>query len=79
MQANFQDSAGVLHQALSALSSEQFGLDYGVLLKEWHLLQRAVFVIDRDDRIVYAEYVADQLGEPDYTAAIEAARQRSPE
>jgi len=41
-------------------------------------LQRAVFVIDRDDHIVYAEYVADQFGEPDYAAAIEAARQRSP-
>ena len=29
MQANFQDSAGVLHQALSAQRSEQFGQDYG--------------------------------------------------
>jgi thiol peroxidase len=65
-----------MHQVLSAHRSEQFGRDYGVLLKEWRLLQRAVFVIDRDDHILYAEYVADQLGEPDYAAAIEAARQR---
>ena len=50
------------------------GQDYGVLIKEWRLLQRAVFVIDRHDRIVYAEYVADQMLEPDYTAALEAAR-----
>ena len=34
MQASFQDSAGVMHQALSAQRSEQFGLDYGVWLKE---------------------------------------------
>ncbi len=75
MQANFQDSADVLHQALSAHRSEQFGQDYGVWLKEWRLLQRAVFVIDRDDRIVYAEYVADQLREPDYAAALQVVQQ----
>ncbi len=79
MQANFQDSAGVLHQALSALSREQFGQDYGVWLKEWHLFQRAVFVIDRNDRIVYAEYVADQLREPDYLTALQAVQQAAVE
>ena len=70
IQANFQDSAGVLHQALSAERGEQFGQDYGVWLKEWRLLQRAVFVLDRNARIVYVEYVADQLGEPDYLSAL---------
>jgi thiol peroxidase len=79
MQANFQDSAGVLHQALSALSREQFGQDYGVWLKEWHLFQRAVFVLDRNDRIVYAEYVADQLREPDYLTALQAVQQAAVE
>jgi thioredoxin-dependent peroxiredoxin len=75
MQAHWQDSAGVLHQALSAQRSEQFGQDYGVWLKEWRLLQRAVFVIDRNDQIVYTEYVADQLREPDYTTAMQAVQQ----
>jgi thiol peroxidase len=75
MQARWQDTAGVLHQALSAQRSEPFGQDYGVWLKEWRLLQRAVFVIDRHDRLVYAEYVADQRGEPDYTAALQAVQQ----
>lgn len=73
-QARWQAAEGVRHQALSTHRSEQFGQDYGVLIKEWRLLQRAVFVIDRHDRIVYAEYVADQMREPDYTAALEAAR-----
>jgi thiol peroxidase len=72
-QARWQSAEGVLHQTLSAHRSEQFGQDYGVLLKEWRLLQRAVFVIDRHDRIVYAEYVADQMHEPNYQTAIEAA------
>jgi thiol peroxidase len=36
------------------------------------MLQRAVFVIDRDGRIAHAEYVADQMQEPDYDAALKA-------
>lgn len=55
MQAGWQDSVGVLHQTLSAQRSEQFRLDYGVWLKQWRLLQRAVFVLDRHDRVLYAE------------------------
>jgi len=74
-QARWQSSEGVGHTMLSAHRSTQFGTDYGVLLKEWRLLQRAVFVIDRAERIVYAEYVADQMAEPDYAAAVAAARE----
>ena len=46
-----------------------------MLLKEWRLLQRAVFVIDPTDRIAYAEYVADQMREPDYARALAAVRE----
>ena len=74
MQADFQDRTGVLHQTLSAHDSVQFGQDYGVWLKEWRLLQRAVVVIDCSDRIVYVEYVADQLSEPNYAAAIQGVQ-----
>lgn len=74
-QARWSAAEGVPHHALSSHRSEQFGQDYGVLLKEWRLLQRAVFVIDRDNRIVHAEYVADQMTEPDYEAVLAAARQ----
>lgn len=75
MQARWQDQTGVLHQALSAHHSVQFGQDYGMWLREWHQLQRSVVVIDRSDRIVYVEYVVDQMSEPDYTAAIQAVQQ----
>jgi thioredoxin-dependent peroxiredoxin len=74
-QARWQTAEDVTHQILSSHRSEQFGQDYGVLIKEWRLLQRAVFVIDRNDRIAYTEYVADQLAEPDYLAAMEATRE----
>ena len=73
-QARWHTAEGVTHQSLSSHRSEKFGQDYGVLLKEWRLLQRAVFVIDRDNRIAYAEYVPDQMQEPDYDAAVTAAR-----
>ncbi len=62
------------HALLSAHRSEKFGRDYGVLIKEWRLLQRAVFVIDRDGKVSYADYVADQMEEPDYERAIAAVR-----
>jgi peroxiredoxin/DNA-directed RNA polymerase specialized sigma24 family protein len=75
MQARWQDSAGVMHQALSPHRSQQFGRDYGVWFKEWCLPQQAVFVIDWHDRIAYAEYIADQVSEPDYAAAMEAVHQ----
>jgi thioredoxin-dependent peroxiredoxin len=76
-QSRWQTSEGVSHQSLSAHKSEQFGQDYGVLLKEWRLLQRAVFVIDQDGRVTYADYVPDQMKEPDYDKAVEAARKAS--
>jgi thioredoxin-dependent peroxiredoxin len=64
----------VAHQGLSSHRDDAFGRDYGVLLKEWRLLQRAVMVIGRDDTVAYAEYVNDQMLEPDYDAAVAAAR-----
>jgi thioredoxin-dependent peroxiredoxin len=73
-QARWRSSERVGHELLSAHKDEGFGRAYGVLLKEWRLLQRAVFVIDGEDRIVYADYVADQMAEPGYDAALAAAR-----
>jgi len=43
-----------------------------VLIKEWRLLQRAVVVIDANDRVIHIEYVADQMHEPDSETAIDA-------
>ena len=72
--ARWQAAEGVGHKMLSSHNNEKFATDYGVLLKEWRLLQRAVIVIDPDNKIVHAEYVADQMLEPDYDAAVEAAK-----
>jgi thioredoxin-dependent peroxiredoxin len=73
-QARWQSAENVSHRSLSAHKNEDFATDYGVLLREWRLLQRAVFVIGRDGNIAYAEYVPDQMREPDYDAAVAAVR-----
>jgi thiol peroxidase len=73
-QARWQSAERITHCPLSAHRSERFGEDYGVLIKEWRLLQRAVFVIDQQGRIVHTEYIADQMREPDYEAALKAIR-----
>src|SRR3954453_10879785 len=78
-QARWHQQENVSHRSLSSHRSEQFGRDYGVLLKEWRLLQRAVFVFDKNQRIVHAEYVSDQMTEPDYEAALEVTREAAQE
>jgi len=72
-QARWRAAEDVEHEALSGHRSEAFGEAYGVLLKEWRLLQRAVFVIDGGGKVAYAEYVPDQMAEPNYDAAVSKA------
>jgi len=62
-----QTAEGVTHESLSAHKDEGFGGDYGVLIKEWRLLQRAVFVIDRANRITYADYSPTRCANPTTT------------
>ena len=72
---NWAKSVGITNYPLLSDVHRTVARDYGVLIKEWRLLQRAVFVIGRDNRIAYADYVADQMQEPDYDAAVNAARE----
>jgi len=74
-QARWQMSENVSHVMLSSHRAEKFGEDYGVLIKEWRLLQRAVLVIDKHDRIVHAEYVPDQMAEPNYDSTVNAVKE----
>ncbi len=76
-QARWRSEESVSHETLSSHRSEAFGRDYGVLLREWRLLQRAVFVIDADGRLRHVQYIADQMAEPDYDVAVAAARAAS--
>ena len=59
---------------LSDYFDHSFGRDYALLINEWHLLARAVFVLDTDNIIRYVEYVDNINSEPNFEAAIEAAK-----
>jgi thioredoxin-dependent peroxiredoxin len=61
-------------QLLSDHRAAEFGERYGTLIKELRLLSRAAFVVDRDNQVVYAEYVPEIANHPDYEAILTAAR-----
>jgi len=52
----------------------EFGVKYGCLMKEIRLLRRAVFVIGRDEKVVYSAYMPEIGVEPDYEAVMGAAK-----
>ena len=60
---------------LSDYFDHSFGHDYALLINEWHLLARAVFVLDTDNTIRYVEYVDNINSEPNFEAAIAAAKE----
>ncbi len=61
-------------QTLSDHMNTEFGQKYGVLIKERRILRRAVFVVGKDDKLVYVAYMPRLGDEPDYGAVIEAAK-----
>jgi len=62
-------------QTLSDYQDRNFGLSYGLLLKNLKLLARAVFVVDQNDKVAYVELCSEVTAEPDYNAALEAVKQ----
>ena len=71
-QARWCGAAGV--RAVETLSDHKgtdFGLKYGVLIRELRLLTRAVFVVAPDGTLAYSEIVPEITREPDYNAALD--------
>jgi len=62
-------------KTLSDHREASFGTNYGVLIKELRLLARAVFLIDKDDKVRYAEYVKEVATPPNYNAALAAIKE----
>lgn len=54
-----------------------FGLAYGLLIEELRLLNRAVFILDRDNTIRYREILEENTEHPDYEAALKALKEIS--
>ena len=61
-------------QTLSDHYDTNFGLAYGVLIKEKRLLARTVFIVDEKDLIRYVQRVPDLRQEPNYQHALDALR-----
>ena len=51
-----------------------FGTKYGCLIKEARVLRRAVYVVDRAGKIVYAAYMPALGDEPNYAEVLAAAQ-----
>lgn len=76
-QKRFCGAEGITNvETLSAFRSS-FGRDYGLLMADTPLaglFSRAVIVISADDQVLYTEQVAEIGSEPNYEAALKAAR-----
>lgn len=74
-QARWCGAAGIKNVVtLSDHKSASFGLGYGTLISELRLLSRAIFIVDKDNVVRYAEYVPEVASHPDYERAIEALK-----
>jgi thiol peroxidase len=56
----------------SDYQDRNFGINWGTLIEELKIECRAVFVLDKNGKVVHAEYVNEVTKEPDYDAALEA-------
>ena len=79
MDRNFDEHAPILteitiHKNGSDYMDRNFGQNWGVLIDELKILARAVFVLDSEGVIQYAEIVPEVADEPDYEAAAAAVQ-----
>lgn len=74
-QARWCGAAGVDRViTLSDHRDAEFGEAFGVLIKELRLLNRSIFVLDKNLTVTYREVVQENTSHPDYEAALEALR-----
>ncbi len=74
-QGRWCGAAGVKNvRTLSDHRDAAFGTSYGVLIQGLRLLARAVFVVDKQSVVRYVELVKEVASEPNYGAALNAAK-----
>lgn len=75
-QARWCGAAGIDRvRTLSDHRNASFGQAFGLLISELRLLARAVLVLDRQGVVRYRQLVREIAEEPNYPAALEAAKQ----
>ncbi|MCC5895073.1 MAG: thiol peroxidase [Alkalibacterium sp.] len=67
-------SSDILHDA-----DRTFAKEYGIYIESIDKMARTVFVINRQGQIVYREIVEEMSNDPDYEAALSAARHEEAE
>jgi thioredoxin-dependent peroxiredoxin len=61
-------------KVISDVVDAEFGLKYGVLIKERRYLRRSVFIVGRDGKLTYVNYLPTLSTEPNYEEVINAAK-----
>ena len=61
-------------KVVSDVVDAEFGVKYGALIKERRYLRRSVFVVGRDGKLTYVNYLPALGVEPDYDEVIAAAK-----
>ncbi|KGE16480.1 thiol peroxidase [Paenibacillus wynnii] len=59
---------------LSDHKEASFGEAYGVLIKEFRLDMRSIFVLDKNNIITYVEYLGEMAESPNFEAAVSAVK-----
>ena len=62
-------------KVVSDVVNTDFGIKYGVLLKERRYFRRSVFIVGRDGKLTYVNYLPTLGQEPDYDEVINAAKE----
>ena len=74
-QARWCGAADARHvEVLSDYKTGEFGKAWGLRIKELGLLTRAVYVVNGEGTVTYEQIVPEVTEEPDYDAALAAAR-----
>lgn len=59
---------------VSDYADKSFGINYGILIKEWQVLGRGIFIVDQNDIVRYAEYVPKVEELPNLEKAMETLK-----
>ena len=62
-------------KVVSDVLEAEFGLKYGLLIKERRYLRRSVFIVGRDGKLTYVNYLPILSEEPNYDEVINAAKE----
>ncbi|MCB0102004.1 MAG: thiol peroxidase [Anaerolineales bacterium] len=74
-QARWCGAAGVDKvKVVSDVLEAEFGIKYGTLIKERRFLRRSVFIVGRDGKLTYVNYLPALGNEPDYDEVIAEAK-----